>query len=291
MKKIVYFIIFVLGAITLVSCEKKDAQKDVEVCISKLDQFNAKFAELYTDNQISKDTLEGQKTSEYDVLKKMATEYYDVMNKINTSVEAEQTAKAEGDEIEGYEDAYKLALETNMSKIESSTKLFETNLLIISGKSCDVPSVEIKIEEVQKAQILSIRKNIEMKNIGTEMGIMYGELMSFIGKSNFQMAGVPVAIYHVWSDSINDVECGIPVSGVVTGNDKIKVSETYTGKVVTALHIGPYDKVVNTWVEIDNYLKSNNLEISGAPWEEYITDPATEPDSTKWQTKIYQPVK
>ena len=48
--------------------------------------------------------------------------------------------------------------------------------------------------------------------------------------------------------------------------------------------------------EIDNlnkqlaYLKENNTQAAGAPWEEYVTDPKTEPDTAKWLTRIYFPV-
>ena len=29
---------------------------------------------------------------------------------------------------------------------------------------------------------------------------------------------------------------------------------------------------------------------NGAPWEFYITDPTTEPDSSKWKTELFLPV-
>ncbi|ALO14213.1 Transcriptional regulator, effector-binding domain/component [Salinivirga cyanobacteriivorans] len=33
------------------------------------------------------------------------------------------------------------------------------------------------------------------------------------------------------------------------------------------------------------------LEAAGSPWEVYLTDPQTEKDTSKWLTKMYQPVK
>lgn len=151
--------------------------------------------------------------------------------------------------------------------------------------------VVINVEEVKKQQILSLRKKVEMKDIGTEMGNMYGELMSYIEKNKYKTNGVPIAIYHEWSYSVNDIECGIPVDGTVKSSKTIALSNTYEGKVVTAIHTGHYSTVTPTWMAIDKYIKDTKLEENGAPWEEYITDPMVEKDSTKWQTKLYQPIK
>jgi effector-binding domain-containing protein len=59
---------------------------------------------------------------------------------------------------------------------------------------------------------------------------------------------------------------------------------------VKGIHVGPYDKLEATHNEINRYVEFKNLEISGAPWEVYVTDPGKESDPTKWITEIYYPV-
>jgi len=39
------------------------------------------------------------------------------------------------------------------------------------------------------------------------------------------------------------------------------------------------------------FIEENEKEINGASWEVYITDPMSEPDTSKWVTQIYYPVK
>ena len=39
------------------------------------------------------------------------------------------------------------------------------------------------------------------------------------------------------------------------------------------------------------YVTDFGLVGDGGPMEEYVTDPMTEPDTAKWQTNIYFPVK
>ena len=50
---------------------------------------------------------------------------------------------------------------------------------------------------------------------------------------------------------------------------------------------GPYEESALAHYAFDSYFKKNNLTVKLPIIEEYITDPANEPDSSKWLTKIY----
>jgi hypothetical protein len=42
---------------------------------------------------------------------------------------------------------------------------------------------------------------------------------------------------------------------------------------------------------LDKYIEDKGYTMNGAPFEQYITDPGMESDTSKWQTNIYFPVK
>ncbi|MCP4178738.1 MAG: hypothetical protein GY756_13315, partial [bacterium] len=115
MKNIIKITLIVLISGILFSCKKPDAKKDVKDTIIKLKQFNNKFNELYTDGQISKDTIEGSDKSEYDELKKIASEYYDVMNRVNNAKNEEKE-----DNKDKYTKEYESLLEEKKSEIEEN---------------------------------------------------------------------------------------------------------------------------------------------------------------------------
>ena len=56
-------------------------------------------------------------------------------------------------------------------------------------------------------------------------------------------------------------------------------------------HFGAYEESMYLYTAMDEYIKEFKLEETGGPVEEYITDPISEPDTAKWQTNIYFPVK
>ncbi len=150
MKKIISILSLVAITFMFVSCDKVEADKDVEKCILKLNQFNEKFAELYADNVISRDTVSGKELSEYDELEKIATEYYELMNKINSQIKDEKEKAEKGKKTKGYEEAYNKALEDNKEEIEKSTTLFEQNIAkidVIEDEEIEEPIVEEPINE------------------------------------------------------------------------------------------------------------------------------------------------
>lgn len=40
-----------------------------------------------------------------------------------------------------------------------------------------------------------------------------------------------------------------------------------------------------------DWCEKNGVIITGAPWEEYVNYPPQDPDTSKWLTRVYYPVK
>ena len=139
--------------------------------------------------------------------------------------------------------------------------------------------------------MLSIRELVTMENIGPKMGEFYGQIMMFIEENQLKMTKYPIAVWHSYSDTDNDMECAVFVEGDVEGTDLIKSSKSYAGKVVVLDYYGAYDASPDGWQKIEEFIAAGSLEKNGIPWDEYITDPMIETDTSKWLTRLYQPVK
>ena len=130
----------------------------------------------------------------------------------------------------------------------------------------------------------------EMKKV---MGERFGTIMQFINQKGLEIQGAPIVQWHSYNpDAESEFTCMVPVqmdSAMAAKNVySLNFPET---KTIMVKYIGPYEGSYNAWTALDNYMVYNALIINGDPWEEYITDPANEPDSTKWITNIYFPVK
>lgn len=151
---------------------------------------------------------------------------------------------------------------------------------------------EIEESEFKGLKALTITEECSKKKLTGKMIEMYSALMSYLKRNNQDFKGFPFAIYHPSENAgMFVLECGLPVKQKMTGTDQIKYMELPKCKVVMASHFGHYKTVKSTYVIIEKYIKENNLEISGSPWEIYMTDPLKEPDQDKWETKVYFPIK
>lgn len=161
----------------------------------------------------------------------------------------------------------------------------------------DLPSDFGKTGEIMETEFagliaLTIKEECEMNNLRSKMIEMYSSILRYMNTNQIEMTGTPFAIYHKSEkEGFTILECGLPVSKEIEGNERIKFIELPAGKTITASHFGPFHTVNNTHKAIENYIIENNLEKSGTPWEIYITDPWKQPDQSKWETKVYFPVK
>ena len=119
-------------------------------------------------------------------------------------------------------------------------------------------------------------------------------LFEALGKAKIEMAGSVAGLFFKW-DTINRstiMAVAVPVKG--DAKTKVKGYETLvipSGKNLHIVYMGGYHGIGPAHMAMDDYMQEKNL-LQGAPIiEEYVTDPGKEPDSTKWLTNIYYPVK
>ncbi|HEU5289847.1 MAG TPA: SRPBCC family protein [Cyclobacteriaceae bacterium] len=157
-------------------------------------------------------------------------------------------------------------------------------------------SVPISEEETQPISYVGISTTMSYENaeaINAQMGKSYGELGAALGKAKVAMTGPAIALYPKWDETTKQMEmvCAFPVAADAKVPAKYKVTQISGGKAVKAIHKGDYNTMMATHEQIVQYITFKKLEISGVPYEVYITDPMTEKDTAKWVTEIYYPVK
>jgi len=151
----------------------------------------------------------------------------------------------------------------------------------------------LKVTEFRERAVITVVDSCNWTDIGNKMGEMFGELMTFQAKAKLEQTGAPLSMYHKW-DEVNQFtvfENCLPVNKEVAGKGRVQYKVLPSMKVVMGTHFGAYDKTMYMYMAMDEYIKDFKLEQIGGPIEEYVTDPMMEPDTSKWQTNIYFPVK
>ncbi len=120
----------------------------------------------------------------------------------------------------------------------------------------------------------------------------YGQVTSFMMTNGITFGGQPMAITRNWENSVWEFDAAIPVDiqSLEGETGDIQLGQTYAGKAVRYVQKGSYDQGEASYALMDAYIKEHELEVNGNPWEVYVNDPTTVPES-EILTHIYYPIK
>jgi len=166
-------------------------------------------------------------------------------------------------------------------------------LKIVTENLPKINSVEVKSEKMEEdLWFLSIRDTINPMEMNNVHGRIYSTIDQHLRELGIAKNTSPIVMYHSWSDTLCDIEVGIPVKdSTILGNKKIKSNSIKSTYVVTAVHHGAYDRLIETYFGINEWMRKNKVFVNGPNWELYIVDPSKEPNPKKWKTAIYFPIK
>ncbi len=150
---------------------------------------------------------------------------------------------------------------------------------------------EVKKVALPARHFITRRKTIPMDKMAEFYTQHLGGIFKAVQDNNIEMNGMPCGLYYTWDEEKQetDMAAAIPVKEetAVEGYDFITLPE---GEALLVDYYGDYEGLGDAHMAIDEYLKASG-EKAGAPViEQYVTDPAEEPDTLKWLTKVYYPL-
>ena len=149
---------------------------------------------------------------------------------------------------------------------------------------------EIIEQEVPEQVYIMKRDTATPTTVSIKLGDMYRRISSFMKSRNLSPTGAPIAVFHNYLGQSFDIEAGLPVASSVAVSNNLNCIKKDAQKVVMVKFLGPYNTISAAYYALNSYIIENELVITGPPWEEYITNPQFESDSSKMQTNIFYPV-
>lgn len=127
--------------------------------------------------------------------------------------------------------------------------------------------------------------------IGPSLGQAFAEVQAALRRAGVAPVGPPFARYFEYSPARVDLEAGFPVATPVSGDGRVMPGELPAGRIAQAWHAGGYDTVAETYSRLETWIREHGHALAGPPWEVYLTDPTSEPDSSRWMTQILWPIR
>lgn len=148
---------------------------------------------------------------------------------------------------------------------------------------------EFRLSTLDAQQAAAVRRNVPMGELTTAFDTGFSEVMRAVAEQGATVAGPPFGYYHSMPGETVDVSIGFPVSTVVRAGD-VQPFELPGGEAVVGTHVGPYDDLERTYGELMTWVKLEGLTLAEGMWEQYVSDPAAEPDPATWKTLIVWPL-
>jgi AraC family transcriptional regulator len=148
----------------------------------------------------------------------------------------------------------------------------------------------IERKELQPQPALIVRRRVARSEIATTIAESLGKTYPYALQNGLAIAGRPFVRYSDVGPGLMTMETGTPLAVPAPGVGEIEAITLPGGSAAVAVHMGPYDKLQDTYAAMERWMQEQGVKPGGSPWESYITDPAEHPDPANWRTDVYWPI-
>ena len=152
-----------------------------------------------------------------------------------------------------------------------------------------------KLDDRAEQHYVGIRTQVPISQFKDIIPQFLGELFGWLEKQGVAPAGAPFMRYYVINmPGDMDVELGVPVATAVRSDGRIAPGVIPAGRYASLVYSGvngiPGNKALLDWaakneVKLDRWDDPNG-DAFRSRVEFYLTDPAEEPDTDKWETEV-----
>lgn len=119
--------------------------------------------------------------------------------------------------------------------------------------------------------------------IGQRLEMCFQNLLREVYNLNSYVFGKPICYFQSLEGDTAIIEAALPVNYTSLALNKSFKAST----VLRSTYVGAYDETQSAYDAMNNFLEANGLKSEQTHYQIFLTDPATEPDSSKWVTEIY----
>ncbi|MFC2038453.1 GyrI-like domain-containing protein [Chloroflexota bacterium] len=138
--------------------------------------------------------------------------------------------------------------------------------------------IEVRVKEIGPMTVAFL----DMTGSFSQMPDSFGRLYSWIDRNGYKGMGPSMAVFHNIPGQVPEGELKwelrSQLAGVVPekvpGENEPGVKKIGSVTMATYLHRGPYEAVEPVYTALENWIRDNGYEISGAPEELYYDNPA-----------------
>jgi AraC family transcriptional regulator len=168
--------------------------------------------------------------------------------------------------------------------------LYHLSLEETGSRSRLMSTPSIERQELQPQHALVVKRRVARSEIAATIAESLGKTYPYALQNGLAIAGRPFVRYSDVGPGLMTMETGTVIAAPAPGAGEIEPITLPGGPAAVAVHMGPYDKLQDTYAAMERWMQERGVRAAGAPWESYITDPAEHPDPANWRTDVFWPI-
>ena len=124
----------------------------------------------------------------------------------------------------------------------------------------------VRVDEVGPVPLAAVRRTASRSELSRVVPEACGVVWNDLRSNQVSGAGCHVAVY---LDCVMNLEIGVEMDGPFAGIGEVVGTATPAGRVATATHFGPYDRLNEAHEAVHAHCAANGLELAGPSWEVY----------------------
>ncbi len=150
---------------------------------------------------------------------------------------------------------------------------------------------QIEVRELAEQPTVSIREQVQRDMVNDMLAQRVTEIEAFVAGRRGQSQGNPFARLHNYGEVERDdldVEVGVPVAEAVEcpAASEYASSMLPAGPAAVLRYRGDYEDIGAAYEQLQAWIRENEYEAQGAPWEHYLGDLA----AGLWEVEIVWPL-
>ena len=143
--------------------------------------------------------------------------------------------------------------------------------------------VLVNVETVEPRQLAAVRREVVEGEVGSAWGPAVGKVWDFIrGQPGLWTEGHNIFLYHHPKEPGAPILCdfGVEVRRTFETTGEVYATATPGGEAAVAVNRGPYNRMNEAYIAIQEWMAANRRESAGHSWEIY-GDPTPDPADTE----------
>jgi effector-binding domain-containing protein len=138
----------------------------------------------------------------------------------------------------------------------------------------------VSVQLASPRMLAAVRRQVRIGHVATAWRPAVDLVWAFLRQTpGLRTDGHNIFLYHhaAKGESTMAVDFGVQVTRAFPQSGEVFATETPAGKVASALHVGPYERMGETHEAIQSWVRANHKTLAGKSWEIYgdwTDDPA-----------------